>query len=114
MTTSPNLSLTYLAAGQAQKEVTHNDALNDLDCLAQICVISRVIATPPASPSDGDAYIVAASPTGAWSGQAGKIAIYFSGWKFKTPKTGWLAFARNESKFVVYNGTSWALLGGYV
>ena len=114
MTTSPNLSLTYLAASQAQKEVTHNDALNDLDSLAQLCVISRVLATPPASPADGDTYIVAASPTGAWSGHAGKVAIYFSGWKFKTPKIGWLAFARNENKFVVYNGTAWALLGGYV
>lgn len=114
MTTSVNLSLPYLVAAQAQKEETHNEALNDVDCLTQLCVISRVIATPPATPADGDCYIVAASPIGAWSGQAGKVAIYYSGWRFKTPKTGWLAFARNENKFVVYNGSAWALLGGFV
>jgi len=114
MTTSPNLALSYLVASQAQKETTHNDAINDLDGLAQLCVISRVLNTPPASPAEGDTYIVGASPTGAWAGQAGKVALYFAGWRFKTPKTGWLAFARNESKFVVYNGTGWALLGGYV
>lgn len=114
MTTSPNLALPYLVASQAQKEVTHNEALGDLDCLAQLCVASRSLATPPASPSEGDTYIVGDSPTGGWAGQAGKVAIYFSGWRFKAPKTGWLAFVQSESKFVVYNGSAWALMGGYV
>ncbi|MDD3183631.1 MAG: DUF2793 domain-containing protein [Alphaproteobacteria bacterium] len=114
MTTSPNLSMPYLVASQAQKEVTHNEALADLDCLAQLCAVSRALTTPPASPSEGDAYIVADSPTGAWAGQAGRVAIYFSGWRFKTPKAGWIAFVQNESKFVVYNGSAWDLMGGYV
>lgn len=114
MTNTPSLTMPYLVASQAQKEVTHNDALNDLDALVQMSVVSRVIATPPASPVDGDCYIVGSSPTGAWSGQAGHVALYYSGWRFKTPKAGWLAFVRAESKFVVYNGSAWALLGGYV
>lgn len=114
MTTSPNLGLAYLVASQAQKEITHNEALNDLDVLAKLCVKDRDLATPPASPVEGDAYIVAASATGAWAGQSGKIAFYFSGWKFKTPKAGWLAFVQDEAKLVLYNGTSWAFLSGYL
>lgn len=114
MTNSPNLEMPYMVASQAQKEVTHNEALSDLDVLAQLCVVSRVMSTPPASPVDGVAYIVGASPSGAWSGQAGRVALYFSGWRFKSPKAGWIAFAQDEAKFVVYTGSAWALMGGYV
>ena len=114
MSISPNLEMSYIVASQAQKEVTHNEAINDLDCLAQLCVASRTLSTPPSSPNDGEAYIIGSSPVGAWSGKAGSVALYFSGWRFKTPKAGWLAFVQSEAKFVVFNGTSWALLGGYV
>lgn len=114
MTTSPNLAMPYLVASQAQKEVTHNEALADLDCLSQLCAVSRTLTTPPASPSDGVAYIVPASATGAWTGQTGCVALYFSGWRFKVPKAGWIAFVQSESKFVVYNGSAWALMGGYL
>ncbi|NTU76217.1 MAG: DUF2793 domain-containing protein [Alphaproteobacteria bacterium] len=55
MTVSPNLALSYLVASQAQKEITHNDALNDLDFLAQTSVLDRTLAAPPLSPSEGDA-----------------------------------------------------------
>src|SRR5258708_26399340 len=39
-------------------------------------VKSLALATPPGSPSSGDTYVVAASPTGAWSGQANSIAYW--------------------------------------
>lgn len=107
MTASANLKLTYLVAAQAQKEVTHNEALNDLDALVQLCAISKALAAPPVSPADGDVYIVAASPTGAWAGQANAVAFYYAGWHFKAPKVGWVAYARNENRFVVYDGTVW-------
>lgn len=110
MATTPNLAMTYLVSSQAQKEVTHNDALNDIDFLAQASVASRTTASPPASPSSGDVYIVASSPTGAWSGYAGSLAGYYSGWKFKTPEAGWRAWVRDESKYVYYTGSAWASL----
>ena len=108
MTNSPNLGLPYIAAGQAQKEVTHNDAVNDLDVLVQLSVLSRSVNTPPSSPIDGDNYIVGASPTGAWAGMAGKVALYFAGWRFKTPIAGWRAWVRDENRILVYGGSSWA------
>lgn len=110
MATSPNLTLSYLVSSQAQKEVTHNAALNDIDFLAKTSVLDTTLATPPASPSNGDAYIVAASPTGAWSGYAGSVAGYYSGWVFKTPQAGWTAWTRGTSRLLYYTGSAWALL----
>lgn len=107
MSTSPNLALSYLVASQAQKEVTHNDALNDVDVLVQLSVVTRTLSAAPASPAEGDTYIVAASPTGIWSGHAGHVASYYAGWRFKTPKEGWLAYLRDEDVLVAYDGSAW-------
>ncbi len=111
MSTTPKLGLSYLVASQAQKEITHNEALNDLDALVQLSVLDRSLAAPPSSPSDGDVYIVAASATGGWTGQANKIAAYFSGWVFKTPQIGWLAYVQDEERFVLFDGSAWVPFG---
>lgn len=110
MTATPNLALAYIASGQAQKEITHNDALNDLDALAQISVIDRTTNAPPGSPATGDAYIIGPSPTGAWSGFAGKIAAWYAGWKIKTPLAGWLAWAQAENRVLYHTGAAWGNL----
>lgn len=112
MPTTPKLLLPYLATGQAQKEITHNEALNDLDALVQLRVLDRDLATPPGSPAEGAAYIVAAAATGAWSGQSGKLAFYYSGWRFKTPLSGWRAYVVDESLVVEFDGTSWNVATG--
>lgn len=101
------MNLPYIIASQAQKELTHNDALNALDILAQISVIS-ITNTPPASPVDGDSYIVGTSPTGVWAGQAGKIAAYYSGWAYHAPKEGWRAWIKDVDKIYAYNSSAWA------
>ena len=71
MDTTDNLGLPYLAAAQAQKHVTHNEALRALDALVHLMVLDKDLSAPPGSPTAGDRYIVGAGPTGAWSGQAG-------------------------------------------
>lgn len=113
MTTTPNLVLPYLAAGQAQKHVTLNESLRMLDALVQLGVISRALAAPPASPSDGDRHIVAAGPTGAWSGHAGKIAAFQDGgWMIYPAREGWLAFVRDEDKLLAFDGADWIEAAG--
>src|SRR3984885_15440175 len=109
-TATPNLALTYIVASQAQKEVTHNGALNDLDFVARIAAIDHTISTPPGSPGTGDTYIIGSSPTGAWSGSANCVAGYYSGWVIKTPQTGWTAWTRNDSRLLYYTGSAWSLL----
>ena len=64
MSDTPLLALPLLEASQAQKHVTHNEALLLLDAMVHLAAISRALAAPPASPGDGDRYLVAASATG--------------------------------------------------
>ena len=108
MNDTPNLLLPYILAAQAQKHVTHNEALRALDALVQCTVLSRNLTAPPASPAEGDRYIVAASPTGAWTGNARKIAAWQDGaWAFYTPKEGWITWISDEDVELAYNGTAW-------
>jgi hypothetical protein len=80
---SANLSLPYILAAQAQKHVTHNEAIRALDAIVQLAVLDRDLAAPSGSPAEGDRYIVADAPTGAWAGRAGDIAAFQDGaWAF--------------------------------
>ena len=111
MAGTPNLVLPYLAANQAQKHVTVNEALRRLDALVQISVQSAALATPPASPSEGQRWILPASPTGVWAGHAGQIAAWQDGaWAFYVPLDGWAAFDANTDTLLWFNaGTGlWA------
>ncbi len=115
MDETSNLLLPYILAAQAQKHVTHNEALRKLDALVQISVVDRDLATPPASPADGARYIVAASPTGAWIGHVNKIAAWQDGaWAIYAPRTGWLAWIEDEGAPVAWNGTAWVSAGGSI
>jgi Protein of unknown function (DUF2793) len=108
MANSIHLDLPFISESQAQKHVTHNEALKLLDALVQLSVLDRDLATPPGSPTNGDRYLIAASPTGSWSGQAGKITAYLDGvWTFFTPSVGWICYIVDESLAVAWNGTAW-------
>lgn len=113
MDTTHRLSLPYLAAAQAQKHVTHNEALRVLDVLVQTAVASRTLATPPASPVDGTAYVVAAGGQGAWSGHDGSIAARQDGaWIFYAPVTGHRVWVADEAALLVWDGAAWQPAGG--
>ncbi len=118
--TTPNLALPYLAAAQAQKHVTVNEALDHLDGLVQLSVISSTLTAPPATPAEGDRYIVAAGATGAWAGWDGAVAHYSGGaWLRLTPRTGWIAWDQAAGGIITYdNVNGWSALqtgggGGY-
>jgi hypothetical protein len=111
MDLSPRLGLPYIAPQQAQKHVTHNEAIRSLDVLVQPVVKSRTIATPPGSPASGDTYIVAPSATGAWAGEDGKIATFVDGgWDFITPADGWLAYVNDTAQIAVSQSGAWSPL----
>lgn len=111
--TTPSLALPLLAAAQAQKHVTHNEALLQLDALVQLAVIDRVHGAPPAAPVPGDRYLVAAGATGDWTGHAGEIALYDGAWSFLLPRAGWRVFVAAERMTLVHTGEAWAdLLAG--
>ena len=108
MADTTNLVLPLIAASQAQKHVTHNDALLRLDALVELSIIDRDLTVAPGSPAEADRYIVGASATGAWAGQDGKIAAFLDGvWTFLAPRAGWRAWVEDEGLTIVHNGTSW-------
>ena len=106
--TTANLGLPVIAAAQAQKHVTHNEALRLIDTLLQLAVLDRDLSAPPGSPNDGERWIVGPSPTGAWTGHTDDIAAWQDGaWRFSTPRVGWVAFVADEGALVVWNGSAW-------
>ncbi len=103
------LSMPYIEPSQAQKHVTHNEALRVLDVLTQLSVLDRTLTVPPTEPATGDCYIVAASATGDWAGHDQDIAVFEDTyWRFETPKTGWRGWVVAENAEVVFDGTGWA------
>jgi hypothetical protein len=107
MATSPNLVITYGEEGQEEAgEVTFNNAVNAIDALVMPSVKDKDLTTPPAG-VDGNRYIVGSGATGAWSGEDGNVAVYYSGWIFYTPKEGWRVWVDDENAFYIYDGSAW-------
>jgi hypothetical protein len=110
--TSTHLLLPYLAAAQAQKHVTHNEALRLLDAMVQLAVLDRTRTAPPGSPADGDRHLVASGGTGVWAGWDLNIAYWVDGaWTRLVPRPGWLAWIAAEGIFASWTGSGWQALG---
>ena len=109
MSETTNLALPFIEASQAQKHVTHNEALLVLDALVQTGIVDRDLTSPPASPVDGDAFIPASGSTAQWSGNDLAIAVWQDGaWKFHTPQKGWIVYLTDENMFAFWNGNTWS------
>ncbi len=108
MTDTSHLGLPVIDGSQAQKHVTHNEALRILDSVVQIGVLDTDRTTPPSSPAEGDRHIVASGATGAWAGHADAVVVREDGaWRFFNPKAGWCAWSDADGVLLVYDGTSW-------
>jgi len=110
MSATARLGIPLLAQGQAQKEITHNEALQTLDALVAPAVEEGPRISPPASPVPGACYIVAASPTGAWTGKQQNLAAYTAGgWRFVAPTEGTTVYVRSSSLWAVFRSGGWEL-----
>lgn len=103
-----NFELPLLYAAQAQKEITHNEALVLIDALLGGCV--EAVVNDPASinPDEGKAWIIGAAPVGVWSGRVGQIAVYSAGgWRFAPALPDMRLFDRSADVILTHNGTGW-------
>lgn len=108
MSTTPRLSLPFIAPGQAQKELFHNEGMQILDVLVGGAVEQAPLATPPTSPELGSCYIVGASPTGEWSDHGDHLASFTQGgWRFITPKEGMSVYVRGSGMIAAYREGGW-------
>lgn len=113
---TPRLGLPDLPDTPELYADTVSDAFGRIDAFTDLCLAGQFVSDPPASPADGDAYLVGASPTGAWSGSAYKIATCRDGgWSLLTPFNGLRAFVKASGAFIVYRDGAWldgaALIG---
>ncbi len=105
---SPRFNLPFLQPSQAQKHVTHNEALRQLDLITQLSVATTNASTPPAVPDQGEVHALGAAPTGDWTGQAGKLAAWLdNAWHFVTPGTGWRAWDESAGQTKIWDGAAW-------
>ncbi|MBS0536870.1 MAG: DUF2793 domain-containing protein [Proteobacteria bacterium] len=108
MTDTANLGLPCIEGSQAQKHVTHNEALRILDTLVQLAVKERDLTAPPVSPAEGQRWIVKTGATGAWAGHVNDIAAWQdSAWQFSAPQTGWLCYVIDEGALLAWTGSAW-------
>lgn len=103
-----NLKLPRILPSQAQKHVTHNDALQVLDAVTQLVVQSRGETTPPAAPEEGACWIVGGGATDTWAAADGQLAVSETGgWRFIAPAHGWAAYIIDEGVAVRFDGSAW-------
>ena len=110
MGATSRLGLPLLASGQAQKELFHNESLQILDVLVGAAVDEPPRSQPPAAPTPGACYIVAASPSGEWADRAHRIAAFTTaGWRYLDPREGMTALIRSTGQTAFYRSGAWQL-----
>ena len=115
MTTTPILGMTEWATAQASPWIAHNLALRYLEFFAAGGAIEDRDETDPSglTPSDGQAWLIAASATGDWAGKDGQLALYVNtGFAYLTAKEGMRVYVKDEDVTIVFDGTAWGTIGG--
>lgn len=106
--TTARLGLPLLAAGQAQKEMTHNEALILIDGAVAASVEFAGGNAPPAAPAIGEAWLTGSAPSGSWAGQPGALAIWSpGGWRFVVPAIGATVVVRSTGARWVRRASGW-------
>ncbi len=106
--TTPRLSLPLLAPGQAQKEMSHNEALARIDLALHGNIIAAGAEIPPESPVSGQCWIIGDAPEGDWAGHSGEVAGWTGGgWRFLAPCEGMRLWLGASGGFALFSAGSW-------
>ena len=110
MTETARFSLPLLAMAQAQKEVTHNEALTLLDALVHAAVEDGPLAVPPIGPTAGQCWLVGSGASGDWTGRADQIAIWCEGgWRFVSPRPGRRVVRLSDGAWLRHGEGEWSV-----
>jgi hypothetical protein len=101
------LKLPYILQAQAQKEVTHNQALNILDVLVNTVALA-ITDTPPDKANEGDIYIVGDNPQGIFDGNANNLGQFSEGsWSFYEPVNYMEAMVIDKAQKFIFTDNQW-------
>lgn len=113
---SPLHKLAEILASMSGKEEAVNENNRKLEQGANHFVfIDRDLLAAPAG-VDGDCYLLPAAGalTGAWAGANNGDIAYFinTAWVFLTPFAGMRGYVEDEDVEILFDGTSWSIVGG--
>nr|WP_161593707.1 DUF2793 domain-containing protein [Parerythrobacter lutipelagi] len=101
--TSARFGLPFLRAGQSQKEFFVNEAFTLSDFLHHTSILG-VLQSPPATPTDGDVWLIENGATAEWTGQDGKLAGWFGNvWHYIAPSAGMRVFDQAAGQFALFS-----------
>lgn len=110
MSNTVNNNIPFVPENTIDPAAGLNEALNVIDILLQLAVVTVNTNTPPASPAEGDRHVVGQAPTGAWAGRAGLVARYLDGyWNFLPAR---LAFNLADGVLYGRRTTTWVSVAG--
>ena len=99
-----------MARGCAGRNIISRGALRLVDVVVAAAVESVGSNAPPASPVDGQCFVVGTAPTGVWAGHAKAIAGYApGGWRFVAAVAGMNALDKASGQTATYDGTAWSI-----
>ncbi len=101
--------LPYLVIAQAQKELTHNEALAKIDALLHPVVQSRLASPPVVTPADtGKCWVIDVGSTGEWQNKVDQIAGWVGGsWRYLVPVPGMRVRNMALGADIIWNGSQW-------
>ena len=106
---SARFALPFIAPGQAQKEVFHNEALALVDAALHACAAEGPRNEVPTDPAPGDSWIVGPDPVGEWAHMAHNLATWTDGgWRFVAPVPGMTVWRLDAGYRVHWTGAAWS------
>ena len=101
--------LPYLVVAQAQKELTHNEAIAIIDALLHPVVQDRRSTPPVLTLADtGKCWLVDVAGTGDWQNKTNQIAVWAGGsWRFLSPAPAMRVRNIADDTDIFWDGTQW-------
>jgi hypothetical protein len=108
MENSGRFKLPLIMPQQAQKHITHNEALMLIDGLFHLVIQSFGSVSPPSNAAVNTAYIVGSQAINDWFGEDGKIAFNTDvGWRFIAPRVGVIALNVATFRLMIFDQNTW-------
>ena len=106
---TPRHRLPLLAVSQAQKEITHNEALVLIDALLHMSVEQTLSLAPEATDNDfGKCWLIGEGAGGLWANKSGHIALWVGSWRFVAPVEGMRLWDNSSGCYCLYVANQWS------